>query len=56
MRPVGGRTRDVVGGFKPKDWEGTVAADASSARPVRRFRLRTEQIVKAFRAGRARRC
>jgi hypothetical protein len=46
---VGRRTRDVVGGFKPQDWEGTVSADAvQRAAGEGAFGVRTEQIVKAF--------
>ena len=46
---VGRRTRDVVGGFKPQDWEGTVAVDAVQlAAGQGAFGVRTEQIVKAF--------
>ena len=46
---VGRRTRDVVGGFKSQDWEGTVAADAvQRAASEGAFGVRTEQIVKAF--------
>ena len=46
---VGRRTRDVVGGFKSQDWDGTVAADAvQRAASEGAFGIRTEQIVKAF--------
>jgi hypothetical protein len=46
---VGGRTREVVSGFKPQDWEGTVPADAvQRAATQGAFGVRTEQIVKAF--------
>src|SRR5262249_10161910 len=46
---VGRRTREVVGGFKPQDWEGTVAADAvQRAAGQGAFGVRTEQIVKGF--------
>src|SRR5262244_506170 len=46
---VGRRTRDVVGAFKPQDWEGTVAVDAvQRAASEGAFGARTEQIVKAF--------
>jgi DinB superfamily len=46
---VGRRTREVVGCFKPQDWEGTVAADAvQRAAGEGAFGVRTEQIVKAF--------
>ncbi len=46
---VGGRTREVVGGFKPQDWEGLVTAE-----PVERvaaegaFGARREMLVKVF--------
>src|SRR3989442_14090769 len=52
---VGLRTREVVGGFKPQDWEGQVAAE-----PVERvaaegpFAGRTGLLVKVF-PGRPRR-
>ena len=46
---VGRRTREVVTGFKPQDWEGTVAVDAvQRAASQGAFGIRTEQIVKAF--------
>jgi len=46
---VGGRTREVVGGFKPQDWEGSVSADAvQRAASEGAFGVRTEQIVKGF--------
>jgi len=46
---VGRRTREVVGGFKPQDWEGTVSADAvQRAASQDAFGVRTEQIVKGF--------
>ena len=46
---VGRRTRDVIGGFKPQDWEGSVSADAvQRAAGEGAFGVRTEQIVKAF--------
>jgi DinB superfamily len=46
---VGRRTREVVGGFKPQDWEGTVSADAvQRAASEGAFGVRTEQIVKGF--------
>jgi hypothetical protein len=46
---VGRRTREVVTGFKPQDWEGTVAADAvQRAASQGAFGVRTEQIVKGF--------
>jgi len=52
---VGLRTRDVVSGFKPPDWEGQVAVDAiERAAGQGAFGARTETIVKAF-PGRPRR-
>jgi hypothetical protein len=46
---VGRRTREVVSGFKPQDWEGPVATDAvQRAATQGAFGVRTEQIVKAF--------
>jgi len=46
---VGRRTREVVSGFRPQDWEGTVAVDAvQRAADQGAFGVRTEQIVKAF--------
>jgi len=46
---VGLRTREVVGGFKPQDWEGPVAAEAvERAATEGAFGARTEQLVKAF--------
>src|SRR5438094_6272629 len=46
---VGKRTREVVSGFRPQDWEGTVAVDAvQRAADQGAFGVRTEQIVKAF--------
>ncbi|MGH7347975.1 MAG: DinB family protein, partial [Candidatus Rokuibacteriota bacterium] len=46
---VGRRTREVIGGFTPQDWEGTVAADAvQRAASQGAFGVRTEQIVKGF--------
>src|SRR5262249_5569064 len=46
---VGRRTREIVGGFKPQDWEGTVAADAvERAAGQGAFGVRTEPIVKGF--------
>jgi hypothetical protein len=51
---VGRRTRDVITGFKPEDWEGAVTADAvQRAASQGAFGVRTEQIVKGF-PGRAR--
>jgi hypothetical protein len=46
---VGLRTRDVVSGFKPQDWEGQVAAEAvERAAAEGAFGARTEMLVKAF--------
>jgi hypothetical protein len=46
---VGLRTRDIVGGFKPQDWEGQVAAPAmEQAAAEGAFGGRTEPMVKAF--------
>ena len=46
---VGRRTRELVGGFKPQDWEGPVAAEAvERAAAGGAFGARTEQLVKAF--------
>ena len=46
---VGRRTREVVGGFEPRDWEGAVAVDAvQRAASQGAFGVRTEQIVKGF--------
>jgi len=46
---VGRRTREVIGGFKPQDWEGTVSVEAvQRAAGEGAFGVRTEQIVKAF--------
>jgi hypothetical protein len=46
---VGFRTREVVGGFGPRDWEGTVAADAvQRAAADGAFGARTEMLAKAF--------
>jgi len=46
---VGRRTRDVIGGFTPQDWEGAVSTDAvQRAASQGAFGVRTEQIVKGF--------
>jgi hypothetical protein len=46
---VGTRTRDVVGGFKPQDWDGTVAAETvQRAAADGAFGARTEALSKAF--------
>ena len=51
---VGQRTREIVGGFKPEDWEGvTTAAGVERAAAEGAFGARTETLVKAL-AGRPR--
>jgi hypothetical protein len=46
---VGLRTREVVGGFKPDDWDGQVTADAvARAAGEGAFGARTEMLVKGF--------
>jgi hypothetical protein len=46
---VGLRTREVVRGFKPEDWEGKVSTDAvERAAAGGAFGARTETLVKAF--------
>jgi hypothetical protein len=46
---VGRRTREVVGGFEPRDWEGAVTAEAvERAAAEGAFGARTEALVKAF--------
>ncbi len=51
---VGRRTREVVGGFKPQDWEGQVAAEnVQRAAADGAFGVRTEMLVKIF-SGRPR--
>jgi hypothetical protein len=46
---VGLRTREVVSGFKPQDWEGQVTAEAvERAAAGGAFGARTEMLVKAF--------
>jgi hypothetical protein len=46
---VGLRTCDIVGGFKPQDWEGQVSAPAmEQAAAEGAFGGRTEPMVKAF--------
>ena len=46
---VGLRTREVVGGFKPQDWDGQVTAEAvGHAAAEGAFGARTEMLVKAF--------
>jgi len=46
---VGRRTREVVGGFKPEDWEGQVQSPGvERAAAEGAFGVRTEGIVKAF--------
>lgn len=51
---VGLRTREVVGGFRPEDWEGVVApVSLERAAAEGAFGARSEMLVKAF-AGRPR--
>jgi hypothetical protein len=51
---VGLRTREVVGGFKPQDWEGQATTEAlQQAAAEQAFGTRAEGIVKAF-SGRPR--
>jgi DinB superfamily len=46
---VGLRTREIVGGFKDKDWEGSLTAEAvERAAAEGAFGARTEMVVKAF--------
>jgi len=46
---VGRRTREVVGGFKDQDWQGTVPVEAvERAAAQGAFGIRTEAIVKGF--------
>jgi DinB superfamily len=46
---VGLRTREVVGGFKPQDWDGQVTAEAvARAAAEGAFGARTELLMKAF--------
>jgi hypothetical protein len=46
---VGRRTREVVAGFTPQDWEGAVTAEAvERAAAEGAFGARTEALVKAF--------
>ena len=46
---VGTRTREVVGGFKPQDWDGTVSAETvQRAAADGGFGARTEALSKAF--------
>jgi hypothetical protein len=46
---VGLRTREVVAGFEPRDWEGVVSADAvARAAAEGAFGIRTEAVVKGF--------
>ena len=52
---VGRRTREIVGAYGPKDWEGEVDATAAErAGALGCFGARTEALVKGF-AGRPRR-
>jgi hypothetical protein len=51
---VGRRTRDVVSGFKPQDWEGQTTTEAvQSAADQGAFGARAEMLVKVF-SGRPR--
>jgi hypothetical protein len=46
---VGLRTREIVGGFKPQDWEGAVTAEAvQRAAADGAFGARTEALAKGF--------
>src|SRR5437867_12407319 len=46
---VGRRTREIVGGFKPQDWEGSVTAEVvERAADEGAFGVRTEMMVKMF--------
>ena len=46
---VGRRTRELVTGFKPQDWEGALTVEAvERAAKDGAFGVRTEQILKAF--------
>jgi len=46
---VGRRTREIVGGFKPQDWEGSVTAEVvERASDEGAFGVRTEMMVKMF--------
>ncbi len=46
---IGFRTREVVGGFKTQDWEGSVTAEAAERAGLEgAFGARTEMLVKAF--------
>ncbi len=46
---VGLRTREVVGGFKPQNWDGSVTVEAvERAAAEGAFGVRTEAVVKAF--------
>jgi len=46
---VGTRTREVVGGFKPQDWDGTVSPETvQRAAADGAFGARTEALSKAF--------
>lgn len=46
---VGRRTREVVGGFKPQDWDGQVTAEAvERAADEGAFGTRREMVVKGF--------
>jgi len=53
---VGLRTRDVISGFTPTDWDGTVAADrVEGAAAAGAFGVRTETLAKML-PGRSRPC
>lgn len=46
---VGRRTREIIGGFRPEDWDGAVKADAvERAAAAGAFGPRTEVLAKAF--------
>ena len=46
---VGLRTRDIVGAYKPQDWEGSVAPEGvQRAAAAGAFGARAEQLAKAF--------
>lgn len=46
---VGRRTRELIGGFKPQDWEGQVTAEAvERAAGIGAFGVRREALTKAF--------
>lgn len=46
---VGRRTREVVGGFKPQDWEGQVTAEGvQRAAAEKAFGVRTDMLAQVF--------